>query len=289
VTVNVVCRNWQADLVLPRFARYLAGLGWTLTADPVRADVHYLMGYFESQRFKAWPSNPVVSLFTHREERHPSKAALYDEIAKRVDLRVTMSRLYGRGLEAIGPTIQPPLPVERQHFILGTKPRTALPVVGVSGWAYATGRKGEALVRQLLRHPACPKAQWIASGRGGPVPTRVHSWQQMPAFYAGLDVLVCPSLVEGGPMPVLEALSSGVSVVIPRGVGILDELADADGVHRYERGDVSAMADALTAAVRTRDDVDRVALREVTAGYTVEAWCAGNAAGVARLLEGRAA
>jgi glycosyltransferase involved in cell wall biosynthesis len=293
MTVNVVCRNWEADYVLPRFARYLAdGLGWTLTAAPVNADVHYLMGYFESQLFKKWPKhptapwprNPVASLFTHREERHAAKAALYDEIAQRVDLRVSMCRLYGQDLEKIGPTIQPPLPVERNRFILATRPRAAQPVVGLSGFAYATGRKGEALVRELLRHPRCPKAKWSACGRGWPVPTRIHTWKDMPAFYASLDVLVCPSLVEGGPMPVLEALSSGVSVVVPRGVGILDELPDTPGIYRYPRGNVGALAASLSIAVQERDSVDRCALREVTAGYTVEAWCAGNAAGVARLL-----
>jgi hypothetical protein len=97
----------------------------------------------------------------------------------------------------------------------------------------------------------------------------------MPAFFQSLDILVVTSLIEGVPMPPLEALSCGVSVVIPREVGLLDELPDVEGgVVRYERGDARSLMGALTYAVEARDEVDREALRAVTASYTVENWCA---------------
>lgn len=281
--VNVVCRNWRDDRVLPRFARYLAdGLGWTLTAAPVPAEVHYLMGYFEAQMFPQWPTNPTASLFTHREEEPPgnAKAALYDAIARRVGLRVAMSRLYGQCLEAIGPTVQPPLPVEQDRFVIASRPaRKGRPVVGLSGYTYSNHRKGDDLVKLLLRHG--PEVEWLASGRGWPVPTKDRPWRELPQFYASLDVLVCPSRVEGGPLPVLEALACGVPVVVPRGVGVLDEIPETAGITRYARGDAASLSAALTAALALAPGVDREALRASVHGYTVKAWCAGHAAAFA--------
>ena len=289
--VNVVCRNLNDDRVIPRFARYLRDhLGWTLTAAPnPRADVVYLSGYFESQVCKPWPSVPVAAMFTHREETPPgnAKAKLFDAVAKRVALRVAMCKLYAKPLSKFGPTIQPPLPVERDKFTIkpSSFPR-GKPVVGFSGYTYRNHRKGEDLVKAVLDSKIGQRVEWRASGRGWPMPTTRYDWADMPAFYQGLDVLVCPSRVEGGPMPVLEALACGVSVVVPRGVGILDELLQVKGVHRYRRGDADDMIKALgKAALRDRSSVDREALRAVTEPYTVEAWCEAHAAMIPMMLE----
>jgi len=293
--VNVVCRNLNDDRVLPRFARYLRDhLAWTLTAAPdPRADVVYLAGYFEVQKCKPWPSVPVAALFTHREETPPgnAKAKLFDAVAERVQLRVAMCRLYAKPLSAYGPTIQPPLPVERERFTLPSTRiitsaafRTARQkaVVGFSGYTYRNHRKGEDLVKAVLASKIGKKVEWRASGRGWPVETKRYDWAEMPAFYQGLDALVCPSRVEGGPMPVLEALSCGVSVVIPRNVGILDELPATEGVYRYERGDAKGLVRALEAALAGPRDQE--ALRAITEPYTVQAWCEAHRAMVPLLL-----
>ncbi len=281
--VNVVCRNHAADRVLPRFAHYLAaGLGWTVTTEPVEGDVHYLMGYFERQVCPRWPlPGPVASLFTHREEDPGlvAKARLFDEVARQVDLRVSMCRLYAEQLQAIGPTIQPPLPVERGRFTIADKLRRSRPVVGVSGFVAPGGRKGEQLISRCVRD--VPGVDWTACGKGWSIRPRRCAWSEMPRFYQGLDVLLCPSLVEGGPMPVLEALSCGVRVVIPRGVGILDELPLTAGIHRYPRGDAAGLAAALKAAAFPEAQVSREALRATTERFTVEAWCSAHAAAFA--------
>jgi glycosyltransferase involved in cell wall biosynthesis len=290
--VNIVCRNWKDDRVLPRFARYLAdGLGWTLSAAPCAAtDVYYLMGYFESQLFSRWPQGPTASLFTHREEEPPGngKARLYDEIARRVGLRVAMCRLYAEPLQTFGPTIRPPLPVERDRFTIAKPPRHPRPVIGLSGFTYKNARKGEDLARGLVASPLGRRLEWTASGRGWPVPIQRLSWREMPRFYQGLNVLVCPSRVEGGPMTVLEALACGVSVVIPTGVGIVDELPDVPGIHRYPRGDRAGLLVALERAAFPSAPVNREALRAATAGHTIEAWCAGHAAGFVQAFGAKA-
>lgn len=275
VAVNILCRNPRADRVIPRFARYLHDAhGWALTAKPdSHAEVAYLSGYFESQIAKPWPGVPVAAYFTHREEEGSGKAENFDQVAERVQLRIATARMYAAYLEQFGPTVQIRPPVERARFRIDSK-RNRSPVAGFSGYSYRSGRKGEALADVLVRSKAAQGIEWRASGRGWPVATKRYPWAQMPAFFQGLDVLAVTSLIEGVPMPPLEALSCGVSVVIPRGVGLLDELPDVLGIHRYECGDTASLIRAFGKAVRARGDVDREALRAVTAEYTIENWCA---------------
>jgi len=274
--VNIVCRNFHDDRVLPRFARYLSERnGWTLTAAPdLKSDVIYLMGYFEAQLFSKWPTGiPVASYFTHKEEVPPGndKAKLFDAIAVHAQLRVAMCKLYADALSKFGPTIQPPLPLERDRFVIAGAPKHRRPIVGFSGYTYRNHRKGEDLASGAIKSRVGQGVDWVASGRGWIVPTKRYTWKDMPKFYQGLDVLVCPSRVEGGPMPVLEALACGVRVVIPQHVGILDELPDAPGIHRYKRGDAASLVAALESAIA--QPFNREALRAATAKYNVQAFC----------------
>jgi len=68
-------------------------------------------------------------------------------------------------------------------------------------------------------------------------------------------------------------LACGVSVVVPRGVGLLDELPDTNGIHRYERGNKKALVAAFQEAVEARSGVNRGDLRAVTKPYSILAWC----------------
>ncbi len=274
--VNIVCQNHNEDRIIPRMARALAdGLGWTLTAAPdPKAEIVYLSGYFEAQKMKTWPRVPVAAYFTHKEEEPPgnAKARLFDRVARQVQLRVAMCRLYAEPLSRFGPTVTPPLPVERDRFTIVPRRAGKAPIVGFAGYTYANHRKGEDLVKGLLASDIAKRCEWRASGRGWPVPTKRYAWVQMPEFYQALDVLVCPSRVEGGPMPVLEALACGVRVVIPRQVGILDEIPDTPGIYRYERGELKSLLYALAQAVHPGEAIDREALREAVAGHSVEAF-----------------
>jgi glycosyltransferase involved in cell wall biosynthesis len=280
--VNAVCRNFGDDRVIPRFARYLRDfLGWRLTkrpVDPGQVDAYYLSGYFEAQFMRPWPEGrPVGAYFTHREEEPPgnAKAKLYDNVAGRVDLRIATAAMYAGPLVEYGATAQITPPVERGRFVIPKGPSTGSGrlAVGFSGYTYRNGRKGEALARALVGSNLARKVDWRASGRGWPVPTRKYRWEEMPGFYQSLDVLVVTSSVEGVPMPPLECLSCGVSVVIPRGVGLLDELPEEPGIYRYEKNQAKSCLSALRKALGERRDVNREKLRETTAPYTITAWC----------------
>ncbi len=292
LAVNVLCRNMNDDRVIPRFSRYLRDhLGWHLSRRPdPAADAYYLSGYFE------WPvmvpglkpGAKIAAYFTHREE-HPhgnAKAKLFDSVARRVDLRIATAAMYGALLTVHGPTAQIPPPVERYRFTIPSTPLGAGPKkgghigsplrAGFSGYTYSNHRKGEDLARKLVASKAGQSCKWRASGRGWPVATKRYPWPEMPAFYQSLDVLVLTARVEGVPMPALEALACGVSIVAARDVGLLDELPDIQGIHRYKRGDARDLARAFSEALACRGDVDRDALRAVTKPYSIGAWCEGH-------------
>jgi hypothetical protein len=288
IDISILCRNADDDRVIPRMSRYLRdALGWTIDAGTRRsASAVYLSGYFEAQKARPWPDVPTAAYFTHREEEPPdnAKARLFDTIAAKVGLRIATCRKYAEVLRAYGPTIQAPPPVERDRFTPVRRDTPRHPVVGLSGYTYANGRKGEGLITQLLATPEAATCAWRASGRGWPVPTKRYAWEDMPAFYQGLDLLVCTSLVEGVPMPPLEALACGVPVVIPRDVGLLDELPEVTGITRYTRGDADSLRAALAQALDSLPWADPEALRAVTEPYTVSAWCAALSQGMQTLL-----
>ena len=289
--VNIVCRNYKSDRIIPRMARALArrsggdALDWSLTAAPSSdCDAYFLSAYFEGQRLSPWPEVPVAAYFTHREEepKGNAKAKLYDRMARRVDMRVATCRLYAEPLSAYGPTLQVAAPLERDHFVIGKGAKHKRPVVGFSGYTYANRRKGEDLAAQLMQTALGAKVEWTASGRGWPAPTKRYSWANMPGFYQSLDVLVVVSRVEGIPMPPLEALACGVKIVIPSGVGIHDELPEIEGIWRYQAGDMGSLQTALKRALASGADPE--ALREATSPYSVEAWIEDNERAVAAMM-----
>lgn len=269
--VDVVCRNFNDDRVIPRFARYLAMLdGWNVTRQPsLNVDGYYLSGYFEHNYLKYWNAGkPIGAYLTHKEEvpvGNP-KAKLFDDIAERVDIRFTSALRYTQQVGLYGQTVQFSPPVERDFFTIPARKNSKL-TAGFSGYTYGNGRKGEHLAPALVK--LAPKINWLASGRGWCVPTTKFPWSQMAGFYQSLDVLVITAQVEGIPMPPLEALSCGVSIVIPEGVGLHDELPDVHGIHRYKKGDQVTLNKAFLEALDQRSQIDREALRGVTEHMTI--------------------
>ena len=85
------------------------------------------------------------------------------------------------------------------------------------------------------------------------------SREEVAALLGAAQVLTLPSLAEGQPMAVLEAMAHGLCVVASNVGGIPDLLGDDAGM-LVAPGDVDALAAALTRAVNDRDE--RVRLGE---------------------------
>jgi hypothetical protein len=277
VKVNVVTdalpNAKHGERILPRMSAYLAEAnGWSLKLEPDPAcDFNYFVNYGHYIKFAPWRGTPIGAYFSHLDTVNKGKEQMWYDAAKLVDVCVTTAKMYSQHCPP-EKVFQAHPPVDTRKFTIAPPPRKNKPVVGTMGFVYGDGRKGEHLFEQFSRHEIAKSVILRATGRDWRgVRCEYHEWKEIQKFYQGLDILLCPSLIEGVPMPPLEALACGVKIVVPSGVGLIDELPHLPGIYRYECGNLSSMAKAVKEA--TEGQVDRDALRQVILdNYTIEHW-----------------
>lgn len=286
MNVHIVVPEYRSDWIIARLARHLIERNnWTASTTPdKRATVNVFIPYCQ-WRYTRWDKTLTAAWFTHREEasvEHGAKLKRWKFTAPAVDLRVTPAQLYVPHLSEHGLTVQIPHPVELKHFKLRPMGHRKKAVIGIAGRVYPGGRKGEELIRRLSK----TQFDVRAAGRGWPMKTVRYRWRDMPSYYHGLDIFLCTSLVEGGPVTVLEALACGRSVVIPGGVGQMDELPEQVGVRHYERGNYQDMFRALTTAIC--DKPNPAELRAIVADCTPKRYARQWADALQTLVEASA-
>lgn len=252
VALVVADEGW----ILERCARALAErLPYTrVSTTPIPgARLTYYLNY-SAWRAKASPLE--MAFFTHVEEAVPAAASRFFEVARGMDVAIAMSNRYANQLRAEGVgdvrLITPGVDLER------FQPRVR---IGVVGRTYQTGRKGEALVREVLDEP---HIEWHFTGEGWPAPARHLADDELPGFYRSMDYILVPSLYEGGPMSVLEALACGVEVIAPR-VGFVDEFPHLE----FEAGNAADLRRVLREVVEAR-----LSRRRTVEARTWDAWAA---------------
>lgn len=282
--VHIITNDTTSDQILARLARKLLELpDWSAseTPDP-SADLNY---YFPYLWYDGFHGTPVAAWFTHLEETGRRKISLWQNVSRVADLRMTSAKIYETHLAEIGPTRFVTTPLDRDKFKPGpAHPARERKVVGTSGFVYASGRKGEGLIRQLMASPLGKTIDLVASGEGWPCHTRLYDWTRVQEFYQALDVYICTSTVEGIGYGPLEALACGVPVVIPRGVGVFDELPGAQNLFRYKAGDFGDLCRMIERALA--EPVNRDSLRAITARFSDEAWQQGHMRAFQELLGG---
>jgi hypothetical protein len=277
--IHVITDRLNSDRILPRLAKYLAvGNDWSISESPdPSADFNYFNNYGTwAQKSQGWHVTPIGAYFSHLDTQAKAKEALWHSAAKVVDVCVTTAKLYHPFLPA-DKIWQCRPPVEVDKFTIKPTPKKDKPVVGVMGFTYGDGRKGEKLFEQFTRLPLAERLQLRASGRGWTgIRCEYHEWNDIQSYFQELDVLLVPSLFEGVPMPPLEALACGVKIVVPAHIGLIDELPDIPGIYRYEVGNLKSMSEATEQAAFT-GPIDREALRRIiTDNYTVAHWAADH-------------
>jgi len=137
---------------------------------------------------------PHGALFTHLEDKWRDT---FDEVASKVDYAVCMNKTVKKYLEDKG--------VKHVEIIPhGYDPRVKKePVFGFSGRKYKSGRKATELLP--------PETIWS------------EDFDKQPEFYKKIDYLLLPARIEGGPVPLLDAIAAGVPVIAREGVGWVDE------------------------------------------------------------------
>ena len=273
--VHIACID--DNHIVPRMSRWLADAhGWTIGPNADNsADVNLYMPYTMLAPL-GMARTPTAAWFTHHEP-DTGKAAIWQRAARDMSLRLVTSRLYLDGLSAHGPTLRVQPGIDRERFTPRGK-RHGKGLIGVAG--IGSARKGTELVRRLVSDGY----DVTAAGRGWGIPERMVDYDDMPALYSSLDVYLCTATIEGIPAPPLEALACGAKVVVPSGVGIMDELPEMTGIRHYEAGNYADMKRALEMALA--DDTYGDILRDVTAPYSKRAWCDSFQAALETMLEG---
>lgn len=284
--VHIVARDHTSDQILARLAAQLAQhAAFTVspTPDP-NAEANLFFPYLEWDRFRDFRATKTAAWFSHNDIGRADKELIWQDCARAVDLRLTCTGFYERELQAYGPTARVMPPLDREMFTPGPRQRRERRVIGTSGFVYPGGRKGETLFAQLIRD--FPQCDFKASGAGWPCPTVKYPWAAVPDFYRELHVYVCTSSIEGIGYGPLEAMACSVPVVLPRGVGVFDDLPDLENVHRYEAGDYASLRTALEIALSRLDEggYNPTSLRGATARFTLAAWQDSHAEAFERLL-----
>lgn len=287
-SVNIAC--FDDGHIVPRMMSWLEdGLGWKITNGYDPNSINYLAPYTMLGRY-GQPPGPSMAWFTHFEEGNLQKMRIWHQAAKQIDLPLVTAQVYADhfAAEAIlshksEPSLFKITPgIDQDHFKPVRKKRPGSGVVGLVG--VPGPRKGTELAESLTG--AAGLTQLLAAGGDWPgVAGSAHiPYDEMPAFYAQLDLMVCASTIEGIPAPPLEALACGVPVVVPRGVGMMDELPESPAVHRYDAGNTASLLAATEAALDAT--VSRSEARDVVADYTVAAWCTSHQLALEALIAG---
>lgn len=271
--VHIVVPEHKSDWILARLARHLIEYnGWTAGRKPLSsADVNIYIPYLElrlNRDFHKKHKTKTAAWMTHFEPGDKCRSKAWPQACKTLTLRVTPSSKYVKMLKKTGRTALIPHPVELKKFVLKGRPRNSRPTIGVSGIVYPGGRKGQGLT--VLLQKQRPEWKIVASGRGWPVGARWYQWKRLQEYYHGLDIFLCTSLIEGGPVTMLEALSCGRPVVVPEGVGAVDDLPKGPGIYRYEPGSYESMEAAIQEAIS--ESPEPAIMRGYVEGMTPKKW-----------------
>lgn len=217
-------------------------------------DIVYYMTY--SCRKAPFPG-VEIGYFTHIEEGLPAEQVFYDR-AQEMDACVTQADLYrdilhNRGIENV---VTIPCGVDHAEFT----PRLQ---VGIVGRTYHTGRKGEAVIADLMD---MDNVQFHFTGDGWPgAPLHIEEGK-MGDFYRAMDYILVPSLYEGGPMCVPEALACGTPIIAPE-IGWVPDFPHIS----YEKGNADSLRSVLEDLVQ-----DKLNLAQAASSYTWKRWAEGH-------------
>lgn len=196
------------------------------------ADIHYYInyGYFRGEKQKGLK----VGCFTHYDPERLGDR--FKEAALEMDHCVAISRQTAEVLYSLG------IPKEKVEVIIIGADAAYQPEVtlGIVGRTYPGGRKGEHLVKALLEDKELMQGLSIfANNPGWGVPLK--KTESLRDFYRMVDYLLVPSLIEGGPVPFMEALACGVEAIAPP-VGVIPDFPHIE----YSTGDIESLKTEIT-------------------------------------------
>lgn len=216
VVVNIICDEanggWIYSKFIDEFKRHSKHKILVNETNPSKYQVVHFVPYYNYKKTDI----PSTAWMSHREVKKPLSTKFLSA-AKAVDVAISHSNKYARWLrdQGLHNVIQVIPGVDLDKFKMRTNfHEKGKFVVGYIGRQYtSSSRKNPTLLKKISELPFVDFRT-----TGGKL-----SQDQIPGFYADLDVVVSPATVEGGPMAIQEALAVGVPVICFDGVGVADE------------------------------------------------------------------
>lgn len=225
--INVVCENdgWIYGKFVEMFCKYSNHDILVNSRD--QSDVtHYVPYYLVPKQ----PSYPCTSWQSHQESKEPLRSR-FVSAARAVDVPLSHSKKYADmlkneyGIESVQQII-PGIDLDSFKKRNTERPLNNKLVVGYVGRQYtSSNRKNPTLLKKISNLPFVDFR--TTGGR--------MSDEDIPKFYAGLDITVSPATVEGGPMSVQESLSCGTPIMCFDDVGVTQEFSA--GVIKVDKKD----------------------------------------------------
>lgn len=249
VHIVISDRGWILETLASKLKESLPNVEYDTEPDP-GADIQYYMTY---GTWKGRISRTEVGYFAHVEKDQKTRQKFF-AVSQEVDFCVCHSRPYEDMLRESGISAIKTIPpgVDLDRFVPKLK-------IGVVGRTYHTGRKGEHIVAALMDLSGI---EWHFTGTGWPGPALELSDAEMPGFYRSMDYILVPSLYEGGPMSVVEALACGCEVIAPP-IGWVPEFPHIE----YKTGDAADLRRVLTGLVEKRLELRRSVLHRGWANW----------------------
>lgn len=198
--------------------------------EDIPADIHYYInyGYFNKK-----PTEGVlVANFTHYDQ--DKLGDKFIDVAREADYCISVSEKTSKDLRKFG------IDEKKISTVLVGADKSFAPklTLGIVGRTYPGGRKGEYLVKELLEDEELMENMQIVSLNdcwGVPVWNLEHD-----DFYRSIDFLLIPSLIEGGPVPFMEALACGTLSIAPP-IGVIPQFPHIE----YSTGNIMSLKGAI--------------------------------------------
>jgi glycosyltransferase involved in cell wall biosynthesis len=221
--------------ILHRMAREIAARlrNVRINEDWPDADIHYYINYGYYHR--RMPHGLIVANFTHYDPDNLGDK--FVGAAREADHCIAISEQTAEILRGFG------VPEEKLSVVLigaDERFRPAL-TLGVVGRPYPGGRKGEKLLEALLNDAELMRDLLIVSTSDGwGVP--VWEFEDAADFYRCIDYLLVPAVIEGGPVPFMEALACGTLSIAPP-IGVIPDFPHIE----YPTGDFEILRQRIMA------------------------------------------
>lgn len=216
--VNIICSEGDGNWIYGRFVKEFRNHSKheILLNSKEQCDATHYLPYYETPKR---PARPSTAWLSHQEERNDLKKK-FVEAARSVDCAISHNKKYAAVLRDSYhlQTVQAVIPgVDLEAFQTRDgfrKSRTSKMIVGYIGRQYtSSNRKNPKLLKRISEMSTIEFR--TTEGKLKP--------EDIPAFYADLDLVISPATIEGGPMAVQEALAVGVPILCMNDVGVSNE------------------------------------------------------------------